>query len=216
MNLLELLGYFNYWVFAIVLTVGLYTVIAKVNLVKKLIGLSIFQSAVFLMYITMDKVEGGTAPIIQKGVENQLFSNPLPQVLILTAIYYVRRFFPGPVGVKAQVVVAILFALLPQLSWHSIEARPYVLLSLAFLIGIVGFHLVIEDPARLGYWLVFSCGILLINWSHGIGPVFSALIYLAVVCQAAITRNKRMFWAGGVSAGAVFLCSLPLLPHRCC
>ena len=86
MNLLEILGYFNYWVFAIVLTVGLYTVIAKVNLVKKLIGLSIFQSAVFLMYITMDKVEGGTAPIIQKGVENQVFSNPLPQVLILTAI----------------------------------------------------------------------------------------------------------------------------------
>ena len=86
MNLLELLGYFNYWVFAIVLTVGLYTVIAKVNLVKKLIGLSIFQSAVFLMYITMDKVEGGTAPIIQKGVEDQVFSNPLPQVLILTAI----------------------------------------------------------------------------------------------------------------------------------
>lgn len=86
MNLLELLGYFNYWVFAIVLTVGLYTVIAKANLVKKLIGLSIFQSAVFLMYITMDKVEGGTAPIIQKGVENQVFSNPLPQVLILTAI----------------------------------------------------------------------------------------------------------------------------------
>ena len=86
MNLLELLGYFNYWVFAIVLSVGLYTVIAKVNLVKKLIGLSIFQSAVFLMYITMDKVEGGTAPIIQKGVENQIYSNPLPQVLILTAI----------------------------------------------------------------------------------------------------------------------------------
>lgn len=86
MNLLELLGYFNYWVFAIVLTLGLYTVIAKVNLVKKLIGLSIFQSAVFLMYITMDKVEGGTAPIIQKGMEDQVFSNPLPQVLILTAI----------------------------------------------------------------------------------------------------------------------------------
>ncbi len=86
MNLLEILGFFNYWVFAIVLSVGLYTVIAKTNLVKKLIGLSIFQSAVFLMYITMDKVEGGTAPIIQKGVEDQIFSNPLPQVLILTAI----------------------------------------------------------------------------------------------------------------------------------
>ena len=86
MSLLELLGYFNYWVFAIVLCIGLYAVIAKKNLVKKLIGLSIFQSAVFLMYITMDKVDGGTAPIILKGMYNQVFSNPLPQVLILTAI----------------------------------------------------------------------------------------------------------------------------------
>ncbi len=86
MTFLELLGYFNYWVFAILLAVGLYAVISKTNLIKKLIGLSIFQSAVFLMYITMDKVEGGTAPIIQAGVENPIFSNPLPQVLILTAI----------------------------------------------------------------------------------------------------------------------------------
>ncbi|MFQ3246793.1 MAG: multicomponent Na+:H+ antiporter subunit C [Arenicella sp.] len=83
---MELLGYYNYWVFAILLVIGLYAVIAKGNLIKKLLGLSIFQSAVFLMYITMDKVEGGTAPIIQKGVPDQIFSNPLPQVLILTAI----------------------------------------------------------------------------------------------------------------------------------
>ena len=86
MDLQEILGYYNYWVFAILLMIGLYTVIAKVNLIKKLIGLSVFQSAVFLMYITMDKVEGGTAPIIQPGVTDQLYSNPLPQVLILTAI----------------------------------------------------------------------------------------------------------------------------------
>ena len=86
MDLQEILGYYNYWVFAILLMIGLYTVIAKGNLIKKLIGLSVFQSAVFLMYITMDKVEGGTAPIIQKGVEDQLYSNPLPQELILTAI----------------------------------------------------------------------------------------------------------------------------------
>lgn len=86
MNLLDLLGYYNYWVFAITLSVGLYAVIRKTNLIKKLIGLSIFQSAVFLMYITMDKVEGGTAPIIQADVKDQVFSNPLPQVLILTAI----------------------------------------------------------------------------------------------------------------------------------
>ena len=83
---MELLGYYNYWVFAVVLMIGFYAVIAKANLIKKLLGLAIFQSAVFLMYITMDKVEGGTAPIIQKGVADQIYSNPLPQVLILTAI----------------------------------------------------------------------------------------------------------------------------------
>jgi multicomponent Na+:H+ antiporter subunit C len=83
---MEVLGYFNYWVFAVVLMIGLYAVIARGNLIKKLLGLSIFQSAVFLMYITMDKVEGGTAPIIQPGVTDQIYSNPLPQVLILTAI----------------------------------------------------------------------------------------------------------------------------------
>ncbi len=83
---MELLGLYHYWVFAVLLMIGFYAVIAKTNLIKKLIGLSIFQSAVFLLYITMDKVEGGTAPIIQAGVENQIFSNPLPQVLILTAI----------------------------------------------------------------------------------------------------------------------------------
>jgi multicomponent Na+:H+ antiporter subunit C len=86
MNLFELLGYYNYWVFAVLLMTGFYAVIAKSNLIKKLIGLSIFQSAVFLMYISMDKVEGGTAPIIRPDVADQLYSNPLPQVLILTAI----------------------------------------------------------------------------------------------------------------------------------
>jgi multicomponent Na+:H+ antiporter subunit C len=84
---MELLGYYNYWVFAILLVIGLYAVIAKGNLIKKLLGLAIFQSAVFLMYITVNKVAGGTAPIILKGMAaDQLFSNPLPQVLILTAI----------------------------------------------------------------------------------------------------------------------------------
>ena len=84
--MMELLGLYNYWVFAILLMTGLYTVITKANLFKKLIGISIFQSAVFLLYITMDKVDGGTAPIIQADQLEQIYSNPLPQVLILTAI----------------------------------------------------------------------------------------------------------------------------------
>ena len=83
---MELLGLYYYWVFAILLMTGFYAVIAKLNLVKKLIGLSLFQAAVFLLYITMGKVEGGTAPIFTEGSGDQLFSNPLPQVLILTAI----------------------------------------------------------------------------------------------------------------------------------
>ena len=83
MNVFDL---YHYWVFAVLLMIGFYAVISKPNLIKKLIGLSIFQAAVFLLYITMGKVEGGTAPIIQKGAGEQLFSNPLPQVLILTAI----------------------------------------------------------------------------------------------------------------------------------
>lgn len=83
---LLVLDLYHYWVFAVLLMIGFYAVIAKSNLIKKLIGLSIFQAAVFLLYITMGKVEGGTAPIIQAGIDNAVFSNPLPQVLILTAI----------------------------------------------------------------------------------------------------------------------------------
>ncbi len=83
---MELLGLYYYWIFAILLMTGFYAVIAKLNLVKKLLGLSLFQAAVFLLYITMGKVDGGTAPILTGGDAGQLFSNPLPQVLILTAI----------------------------------------------------------------------------------------------------------------------------------
>ena len=83
---MEFLGMYHYWVFAVLLMIGFYAVIAKVNLVKKLIGLSIFQAAVFLLYITMGKVTGGTAPILPDDAPAQLLSNPLPQVLILTAI----------------------------------------------------------------------------------------------------------------------------------
>jgi len=83
---MELLGLYHYWVFVVLLMIGFYAVVAKVNLIKKLIGISLFQAAVFLLYITMSKVTGGTAPIVQPGVPDAVFSNPLPQVLILTAI----------------------------------------------------------------------------------------------------------------------------------
>jgi multicomponent Na+:H+ antiporter subunit C len=67
---------------------GFYTVIARGNLVKKIIGLNIFQASVFLLYITMGKTMDGTAPIYVEGVPagETVFSSPLPHVLILTAI----------------------------------------------------------------------------------------------------------------------------------
>ena len=79
-----LLGLFNHWVVIILMMIGLYIVIAHANLIKKLIGLTIFQTSVFIFYISMAKVEGGTAPILADGISQ--YSNPLPHVLILTAI----------------------------------------------------------------------------------------------------------------------------------
>lgn len=81
---MDFLGHYNYWVAIALMMAGLYLVIARANLIKKLVGLNIFQTAVFLLYITMGKVSGGTAPIAKEGFT--LYSNPLPSVLILTAI----------------------------------------------------------------------------------------------------------------------------------
>jgi len=76
--------HFNHWVVVILMMIGLYIVITANNLVKKVVGLNIFQSAVFLMYITMGKVVGGTAPILAEGVTH--YSNTLHPALILPAI----------------------------------------------------------------------------------------------------------------------------------
>jgi multicomponent Na+:H+ antiporter subunit C len=78
------LDYYNYWIVVFLMMAGFYTVISANNLVKKIVGLNIFQTSVFMMYITMGKVSGGTAPIVAEGVTQ--YSNPLPHVLILTAI----------------------------------------------------------------------------------------------------------------------------------
>tara|TARA_B100001113_G_C20698966_1_gene444216 strand:+ start:120 stop:524 length:405 start_codon:yes stop_codon:yes gene_type:complete len=75
----------NYIIVIILMMTGLFIVIARTNLIKKLIGLSIFQTSVFLFYISLGKVAGGTAPILD-GNPGTLYSNPLPHVLILTAI----------------------------------------------------------------------------------------------------------------------------------
>ena len=81
---MQLFGLYNYWVVVILMMAGLYIMIARYNLIKKMIGLGVFQTSIFYLYITIGKVRGGTAPILVDGTE--LYSNPLPHVLILTAI----------------------------------------------------------------------------------------------------------------------------------
>jgi multicomponent Na+:H+ antiporter subunit C len=86
-------GHINYWLFIVLMMTGLYIVVAKGNLVKKIVGLNIFQVSVFMLYISIGKVDGGTAPIFPTDLQGKIlfdadivYSNPLPHVLILTAI----------------------------------------------------------------------------------------------------------------------------------
>lgn len=81
---MDIVGLYNYWIVIFLMMAGFYVVIARGNLIKKLVGLNVFQASVFVLYISMGKVTGGTAPIIAEGITS--YSNPLPHVLILTAI----------------------------------------------------------------------------------------------------------------------------------
>jgi len=87
---------FTYAVVLVLMMIGLYAVVASANLVKRMVALSIFQTSVFLLYIAIGKVFGGEPPIlpyeVSKGygaeqhLQHALYANPLPHVLILTAI----------------------------------------------------------------------------------------------------------------------------------
>ena len=102
-------GAYNYWVVVILMMAGLYVVVSQSNLIKKVIGLNIFQTSVFIMYISFAKVSGGSAPILTESI--QRYSNPLPHVLILTAIV---------VGV-ATTAVALALILRINEAYDSIE-----------------------------------------------------------------------------------------------
>ena len=78
------LGHYNYWIVVVLMMAGFYTVISRGNLIKKIAGLNIFQVSVFLLYISIGNVKEATTPIIAQGFAH--YSNPLPHVLILTAI----------------------------------------------------------------------------------------------------------------------------------
>lgn len=79
-----ILGLYNYWIVVLLMMTGFYIVIAHGNLIKKVIGINIFQTSVILMYISMGKVRDGAPPILADDIT--VYSNPLPHVLMLTAI----------------------------------------------------------------------------------------------------------------------------------
>lgn len=91
-----IIGHYNYWVVVFLMMLGFYIVISRGNMVKVLAGLSVFQTSVFIFYISLGKIRGGTAPVLlidhvdEAGhvvpVEGVVYSNPLTSVLILTAI----------------------------------------------------------------------------------------------------------------------------------
>ncbi len=79
-------GLWNYWAVIALMMVGLYIMISRGNFVKKLMGMNIFQVSVIMLYVSMGKVAGGTPPILIEGADDVVYSNPLPHVLMLTAI----------------------------------------------------------------------------------------------------------------------------------
>jgi multicomponent Na+:H+ antiporter subunit C len=113
---MEILGLWNYWVVIVLMMTGLYIVMSRENLIKKMMGLNVFQVSVILFYISMGKVKGGTPPIIMEGAEKVVYSNPLPQVLMLTAIV---------VGV-ATTAVGLSLAVRIHEAYGSLEERDIV------------------------------------------------------------------------------------------
>lgn len=134
------LSHFNYFAVAILMMAGLFIVFSSGNLIKRMIGLAIFQTATGLFYISLGKVTGGTAPIVvesgsaearelasrldpaylaQHGVDGVVYSNPLPSVLILTAIV---------VGV-ATLAVGLAIAVRIREAYGSVEADEIEVLS---------------------------------------------------------------------------------------
>jgi multicomponent Na+:H+ antiporter subunit C len=83
---------FNYWIYTLLMMIGLYAMIAKNNLVKKIVGMSIFQTAIILFYVSIGAKKDATIPIIAHGHGHEAairavdYINPLPHVLMLTAI----------------------------------------------------------------------------------------------------------------------------------
>ncbi len=122
MNLLvdQVVSSYNYWIVIFLMMVGFYILISRGNLIKKLVGLSIFQTSVFMLYISMGRITGGTAPILLDD-PGAVYSNPLPHVLILTAI--VVGIATTSVGLALVVRIKEAYGTVEEDEIHRIETE---------------------------------------------------------------------------------------------
>lgn len=106
----SMIGKFNYWIYIILMMIGFYAMIGKKNLVKKLIGMNIFQTSIILFFISTGSKKGATIPIVADShgtipqlIEAIRYINPLPHVLMLTAIVVMVSTF----GVALAILLTI-------------------------------------------------------------------------------------------------------------
>lgn len=112
------LGVWNYIIIIFLMMTGLYTVISCGNLVKKLIGLNVFQTSVFFLYISFGYIEGAAGPVLSEGQE--LYANPLPHVLILTAI--VVGVATTAVGLALAIRIKRAFGTIEEDDLHNMDS----------------------------------------------------------------------------------------------
>lgn len=112
----KLLSHWPYLLILVLMALGLYGVLSKHNLMKKVIGLNIFQSSIVLFFISISAKWGATVPVIDPeldATDPSLYANPLPHVLMLTAI----------VVMVATLGVALSIIVLIYRRYHSLDER---------------------------------------------------------------------------------------------
>jgi multicomponent Na+:H+ antiporter subunit C len=121
-GLFEHIGtHWNYLGCITLMMMGLFIAISRGNLVKKIMGINIFQASVILLYVSMGKISGGTAPILVEGGAPVVYSNPVPHVLMLTAIV---------VGI-ASTALGLAFVVRIKEAYGSVEEDEIVALDRA-------------------------------------------------------------------------------------
>ncbi len=112
-------NHYNYWMYIGLMMIGFYGMMAKRNLIKKIIGMNIFQSSIIFFYISTSVKKGATVPILEHAhgghaehaVDVMQYANPLPHVLMLTAI----------VVMVATLGVALAVAIMIYNRYHTLE-----------------------------------------------------------------------------------------------